>query len=108
MKTRSFVLSVAIVIVTFAFSSAVFAQNKETKPIDNKVKTEVKKVETKKEDVKQTAGTIQEKTNQNKETVKTEVKKNTETTMNKTEKDLKHHKMHVKKNNEVKTEKEKK
>lgn len=60
---KSKLASVLTVILFFAITANFnsFAQNKETKNSDNKIKTTVQKIETKKEDVKQTAGTITHK-----------------------------------------------
>ena len=78
MKTQLFSTVLAILLFAFTVNSTILAQSKDSKSTDTKIKTTVQKIEDKKEDVNQTAGTtIHHKQNQTKggiNTVKNEVK----------------------------------
>jgi|WetSurMetagenome_2_1015567.scaffolds.fasta_scaffold07660_5 hypothetical protein len=97
MKTRSFALAIALMLMTFTINSALMAQSKDLKYPDNKGKTTVHKIETKVGDVKQTAGTTtlekKDMTKRGEKIAKNESKNNTGKEMNKMKNKVKHHKM---------------
>lgn len=79
MKSNLFSVLIAVMFLVFTANQGVFAQSKEIKGKDNKTKTTVQKIETKKDEVKQTAGTITHKQHKQTKgginTVKNEMKK---------------------------------
>lgn len=108
MKTRSFALAIALMFMIFTINSALMAQSKDLKYPDNKGKTTVHKIETKVGDVKQTAGTVNQKkeiTKGGEKIVKNENKINTGKEMNKMKNEVKHHKMVTNKTEKKTTEK---
>ena len=110
MKTRSFALAIALLLMAFTANSTLMAQNKNSKQTEHKIKTTVQKIDTKTGDTHQTANRVKEKTESTKKgtmMVKNELKKNTEKEMKKPRKEITHHKMPMTKN-EVKKTKTKK
>ena len=93
MKTRSFILSHAILFAAFTVNTVVMAQSHDSKNPDSKGKTTVTKTEINTSDVKQNAGTTtHQKTTQTKggiNTVNKDVKTNPEKDMKKTESEVK-------------------
>ncbi len=78
MKTTLSSILTAVLLLAFTANISLLAQNKETKGTENKVKTTVQKVDTKKEEVKQTTNITVHKNHKLKKggvnTVKNEVK----------------------------------
>jgi hypothetical protein len=109
MKSRSLSIATALLVMAFAFSSVIVAQNKDSKQTENKVTTTIQKTDTKTGDKHQVAGTVQQNTKKTETNTGIKSTETTKTDVKKTDTETKqHHKMPITKNEVKKTETKKK